>query len=272
MKKPYRIVSIVLLGSLLCLQPAMAQKDKEKEKEKNERREVVQKGKALFNKIKSLRNPLGSPSTSQSPSTSPAAGETYDEGETREPKKRKLTPPDVRLQINNARQAYAGDDYAEARFYVQQAIMGIELEIGYQILESMPEMIMGTEADKSQDEVYSTGAGFAGMIVGREYPGNDGNIKAGVGNNSALYTYAGLQASYDARVMYSGDDDSKVIRYKGNKAYIKVDDYDGYEMMVPFGQSSVFVLECSLCETEEELMEVAGLFDIEKYKTLLGEQ
>ena len=263
------ILSITLLGLVTCPQPAAAQKEKEKEK-----KEVVKKGKVLFNKIKSLKNQFDPPSSTQpSAPGQPATTGTEDSyGATREPKKRKLTPPDVRLQINNASQALAGDAYAEARFYVQQAIMGIELEIGYQILESMPEMIMGTKADKTLDEVFSTGAGFAGMIVSREYPGDEGSVTANVGNNSVLYSYAGMQADYQTQTGYDGDVNSKVIRYKNNKAYIQVDDYAGYEMMIPFGQSSVFVLECSLCETEAQLMEVVDLFDIEEYKSLLGEQ
>ncbi len=261
MKPILKTFAIILLGLLICLEPAVAQKEKEKD--------VVKKGKVILKKIKSFKNQLNTPADNNQ--TEVKYNTEKPKEENRESKKRKLTPPDVRLQINNANQSLKNDAYAEARFYVQQAILGIELEMGYEILKSMPENVMNTDADKSQDEVFSTGAGFAGMIVSREYPKENGYIKASVGNNSAIYSYAGMQASYDAQI-YSGDDDSKVIRYKNNKAFIKVDDYTGYEMMVPFGQSSVFVLECEPCETEDQLMAIADLFDIEKYKSLLGEQ
>jgi hypothetical protein len=256
MKTLYSILTIFLLCCLISVEPGMAQKEKE----------AIKKGRALFNKIKSLKDPVKKEPVSQTKivEDSPAND--------REAKKRKLTPPDVRLQINNAGQAYASDDYTEARFYIQQAIMGIELEIGYQILKTMPEMIKGIKADKEQDEVYSTGAGFAGMIISREYPGDEGSIKAAIANNNTLYSYAGMQASMNAQTMTGGDETSKVIRYKGNKAYLEADDYAGYKMMVPFGQSSIFVLECSSCDTEANLLEIADLFDIEKYKSLLGEQ
>ena len=82
----------------------------------------------------------------------------------------------------------------------------------------------------------------------------------------------GIEAQYATQGDYQGDVNSKVIRYKDNKAYIKVDDYSGYELMIPFGQSSVFVLKCPPCESEDELLQVADLFDIDLFKKLLGEQ
>ncbi len=260
MKTLFRISTIIILGSLISLQPIMAQK-------KNK----VKKTKVMFNKIKSLKDQLKvQPGSQTSEPTTSTKDEPYEDNA--EPRNRKLKPPDVRMQIYNANQAFSNDSYTEARFYIQQAIMGIELEMGYQILASMPETVLQIQADQSQDEVYSTGAGFVGMTISREYPGDEGLIKASIGNNSALYSYVGMQASYNTQMMAGGDEDTKVIRYKGSKAYLKVDDYNGFEMMIPFGQSSVFVLMCSLCESEEQLMQAADLFDIAEFKSLLGEQ
>ena len=265
MNKYYTCLTLILLGFYLATVPANAQQDKNKDKKEN----VFKKGKVIFKKIKSFTTET--PSSGAPSRPEPVYGE--DNGGDRPPPKRKLTPPDVNDQLANARDALQDDDLAEARFFVRQAIMGIELEMGYDILASMPEKVLAYEADKSQDEVYSSGAGFAGMVVSREYPGSDyGPIEAAVGNNSTLYTMVGMEAQYATQGDYQGDVNSKVIRYKGNKAYIKVDDYSGYEMMIPFGQSSVFVLKCPPCESEEELLQVADLFDIVLYKKLLGEQ
>jgi len=236
MNKYYTYLTLILLGFWLPTLPANAQQDKDKKES------VFKKGKVIFKKIKSL-------TTETAPAGEPGRPEpTYGEGNRgdRPPPRRKLTPPDVNDQLANARDALQDDDLAEARFFVRQAIMGIELEMGYEILATMPDKVLEYEADKTQDEVYSSGAGFAGMVVSREYPGSDCN--------------------------YQGEVNSKIIRYKDNKAYIKADDYSGYEMMIPFGQSSVFVLTCPPCESEEELLQAADLFDIDRYRKLLGEQ
>ncbi len=265
-KKNYTCLALILMGFYLATVPANAQQDKNKDKKEN----VFKKGKVIFKKIKSFTT--DAPSADETDSRpEPAYGEDY--GSDRPPPKRKLTPPDVNDQLANARDALHDDNLAEARFFVRQAIMGIELEMGYDILASMPEKVLTYEADKSQDDVYSSGAGFAGMAVSREYPGSDyGPIEAAVGNNSSIYTMVGIEAQYATQGDYQGDVNSKVIRYKDNKAYIKVDDYSGYELMIPFGQSSVFVLKCPPCESEDELLQVADLFDIDLFKKLLGEQ
>ena len=257
-----KLLAWMIVAMFVSLQPAEAQKTKEKENFK--------KGKAVFNKLKNFKNQLNHPTSTTTKPTNENQQEPLEKSNT--PKNRKLTPPDVRLQIYNASQSFGKDDFSTARYYIKQAIMGIELEIGNQILQSMPETIEDNKADKSLDEVYSTGAGFVGLVISREYPADKGYIKASIGSNSVLFSSAGIQASMQSQSMGYGDENTKSMLYKGNKASLEVDEYDGYKMVVPFGQSSVFVLECSLCETEAQLIKIADQFDIDQYKSLLGEQ
>jgi len=254
MNIPLKIIMVVLLGFLMSIDPCLAQKKKFD----------FSKGKNLLKKVKSLKNP------DEPTSETKKEQAVTSEGTGNEAKKRKLSPPDVNEQITNARAAFSDKSYTETRFYVQQAIMAIELEIGHEILESLPESVLGNEADKSQDVVYSTGAGFVGMNVSREYPADGGRIQAAIANSSAFSMGAQMMVASPGMAGY--DDNSKVTRYKGYKAVLEVDDYRGYKMSIPFGQSSIFILECQMCESESQLLSAADLFDINEYKTLLGEQ
>ena len=68
------------------------------------------------------------------------------------------------------------------------------------------------------------------------------------------------------------DENTKITRYKGYKAVLEADDYRGYKMSIPIGQSSIFILDCRTCDSESQLIEAADLFDIDEFKSLLGEK
>lgn len=249
-----KILIVIILGGLVSISPAASQKKKVDFK----------KGKSLINKVKKMTEPE---KKSSSGITLPADNTQTVNNDSNE---RKLAPPDVNKEIENANAAFAEKSYAEARFYIQQAIMGIELQIGYEILNSMPEEVLGVKADKTQDVVYSTGAGFTGMEVSRDYPQDIGHTKAIIANSTILNGTAQFAVTSMAAGSY--DENTKVTRYKGYKAVLEADQYSGFKMSIPLGQSTVFMIDCGTCQTEEELLETADTFDIEKYKTLLGEK
>src|SRR5205085_1856227 len=57
------------------------------------------------------------------------------------------TPPDVKENLATAETSFKAGSYGDARYAVQQAMLGVELEIGRQILKSMPETISGLKKD-----------------------------------------------------------------------------------------------------------------------------
>lgn len=246
----------IIFGVVMSIEPCPAQK-----------KFSFKRGKEMLKKAKAFTEPEKTVEPSKPKSEEVSKEPSSDHHSA---KKRKLTPPDVEEQIRNAKSAYADNSYTEARFYVRQAIMGIELKIGYQILKKMPETVLGHAADKANDEVYSTGAGFAGMSISRSYPTDEGTIQASVANSSVLSSTA--QFAVSSATMAGYDQNTKVTRYKGYKTMLEVDDYAGYKMSVPFGQSSVFILNCPICESEDQLLEIADLYDIDEFKTLLGEK
>ncbi len=183
---------------------------------------------------------------------------------------KKLTPPDVNQHINGAETAWQSNQYSNARYEIKQALLGIEIELGYKILDAMPKSVDGINFKEEQDQVVSTGIGFVGLAVGREYPSDNKTIEAGVYNNS------GMLASYNVILTSpnytSNDGSSKSIMVQGNRAVIRFDGDNGYEIGVPLGQSSVFILKADGYGDENQVTALTNSFDLAKIKSYLGEQ
>ena len=64
----------------------------------------------------------------------------------------------------------------------------------------------------------------------------------------------------------------KQVKFKGYPGILQYDDYSGYTLSVPFGQSSVFIAGGINFAEEQEIMAAADVIDIEKIKKELGEQ
>ena len=148
-------------------------------------------------------------------------------------------PPDVLANIGEAEKAFSDKKYSDARFSVRQAIMGIELEIGNNILDELPDEVKGLPAKKDEDMVASTGIGFAGLIIERTYREGDKEFKVSVANESAWLSAANMYLASGGQ--YSDDDNHKIVKFGDERAVLEYDEYSGYKLSVPFGQSSILV-------------------------------
>jgi hypothetical protein len=184
------------------------------------------------------------------------------------------TPPDVKQNLADAEAAYKKSSFGEARYDVQQAMLGVELEIGNKILKSLPENVSGMKKDESSDQVTSTGYGWAGLTIHREYNDDkDKELRITIANNSVWM--AGVNA-YLANGGYAqqtnGQQNWKQTKVKGNRAIIEYDESSGYKLSVPLGQSSLIVYEGVNVATEADMMKAAESIDIDGIKKQLGEQ
>lgn len=184
------------------------------------------------------------------------------------------TPPDVNQNLADADAAYKKSSYGEARYAVQQAMLGVELEIGNKILKSLPESISGLKKDESSDQVTSTGYGWAGLTIHREYNDTkDKEVRVTVANNSVWM--AGVNA-YLANGGYAqqtnGQQNWKQTKVKGYRAIIEYNDGSGYKLSVPLGQSSLIVYEGVNIASEGDMIKAAEVVDIDGIKKQLGEQ
>ncbi len=256
---------ICLLAGLSLPGTASAQKflKKLKEKVENKVEQAVEKktGTATENSTTTNTSNTSSNATSGKPTNKVGGGLTNTE------------PPDVNLQITDAETAHKAKNYSDARFSLQQALMGIEIQLGRQILKSLPAEVVQVPVDTTQDKVMSTQWGWNNLSIQRVYKKDDKQLTITIGNNAA---YAGVVNMYyaNAAVIEASNEQQnfKQVRVKGNKAIIQYDDSKGYTLMVQLGQTSLIVWEGINFSNEQEMMSAANSFDVDSIKKLLGEQ
>jgi len=183
-----------------------------------------------------------------------------------------MEPPDVLKNINDAEQAFSVKNYGTAKYAVRQAMLGIEMEIGHNILESLPTTVDGLNKVDDKDQVTSMSYGFVGLMLERVYQGGNKELKVSVGNNSALLSATNMMLSSGAYSTTSSDQNYKQTTFKGYRSVIQYDNSSGYTLSVPFGQSSIFVLNGINYASEDEIMNAAQNFDLEPIKQELGEK
>lgn len=184
------------------------------------------------------------------------------------------TPPDVKAQIAEAESAHAAKNYSDARYSLKQALMGVEIQLGRQILKSLPASVDALEVDTAQDVVMSTQWGWNNLSIQRVWKNkSDKQLTVTVGNAGV---YAGLATMYftNAGMVEANNakQNFKQVRVKGNKAIIQYEDSKGYTLIVSLGQSSMIVWECINFANEQEVMNTANTFDVNGIKKMLGEQ
>ncbi|MFP4470904.1 MAG: hypothetical protein ACLFPE_09475 [Bacteroidales bacterium] len=260
MKKSTILLILTLFFCCFCGQEAMAQGNFLKKLKKKAEEKATE---AVFGEEEN-NNSGGTSGSEYSPSGSNSPANTKGGGLTTE-------PPDVMGNIGEAGDAFGNKKYADARFAVRQAILGIELEIGNNILEGLPEKIDGLSKIEDEDQVASSGIGFVGLIIERTYREGDKQFKVTIGNDAAMLSAANMYLASGAYGT-STDDNHKIVKLDGHRAVLEYDEYSGYKLSVPFGQSSVLITEGINFETEDEMMSASGEINIANIKKELGEE
>jgi hypothetical protein len=182
------------------------------------------------------------------------------------------TPPDVKQNLADAETAYKKSSYGEARYSVQQAMLGVELEIGNKIMKSLPESISGLNKVAEEDQVTSTGHGWAGLTIARRYyDQKEKELRLTIANNAAYMAGVNAYLSGGYAQQTNGQQDWKQIKVKGYRAVIEYDESSGYKISVPIGQSSLIMYEGVNFANEQEITKAAEAVDIDGIKKQLGE-
>jgi hypothetical protein len=182
------------------------------------------------------------------------------------------TPPNVNENLGSAETAFKNGSYSEARYAIQQAMLGVEMEIGQKILKSLPETVAGLKKDEKADQVTSTGWGWVGLTILREYDEGDKQFRVTIANNSAWMQAINLYFNSGYAQTTGGEQKWKQTKVKGYRAVIEYDESSGYKLSVPLGQTSLIIFEGVNFGTEQEMMNAAGQIDIDGIKTQLGEK
>lgn len=180
--------------------------------------------------------------------------------------------PDVNQNIGDALMAFGNKKYGDAKYAIRQAILGVELEIGKIILEGLPESVAGLKRVDSEDNVTSSGIGFIGLIINRVYRGGDQEFRINIGNDAGMLSAVNMYLASGAYATSTQEENIQQTRFKDYRAVIEYDEYSGYKLSVPFGQSSILVTEGINFSSEEEFMNASLNIDIETIKKQLGEQ
>lgn len=183
------------------------------------------------------------------------------------------TPPDVKENLASAETAFKGSNYGETRYAIQQAMLGVELQIGQDILKSLPTTLAGLKADSLQDQVTSTGWGWAGLTIQRVYVTGEKQLTFSVANNAIWMQAINMYLANGGYAQTSGGQQNwKQTKLKGHKAVIEYSDNSGYKLTVPLGQTSLLMYEGINFASEQEMMTAAGQIDIDAIKKSLGEK
>ena len=71
--------------------------------------------------------------------------------------------------MDDAGKSFSAENYSDARYEVQQALMGIEIQLGRELLKSLPDVVDGLQKDTTEDKVVSTQCGWNNMTIQRVY-------------------------------------------------------------------------------------------------------
>ena len=184
-----------------------------------------------------------------------------------------LSPPSVTENLDNASDAAGADDYGAARDFVRQAMVGVEMEIGKDVLNSFPTSVNGLNYNPDQDEVYSSGWNFMGMGIKRSYGSHDKSFSVAVVNNSAIVAGYGWGLAAGGYSTQSEETQYKQIRLQGNRGAIQYDEHsDEYEVAASIGQTTVVIFSGKHYSSEQEMMSSTDQFDLADIKKRLGEQ
>lgn len=95
--------------------------------------------------------------------------------------------PDVQKAIADASSYFSSRDFKGTRHEIRQALWGVELEMGNNVLQSLPEKVGNLQYLEDNDKVASSGIGFVGLIIERIYEdGKDMQLVATIGNDAGI--------------------------------------------------------------------------------------
>lgn len=268
--KRFLISAALLLTCCTMQQQSYAQGFLKKLKDKVEKKAGDLLDKKTGDASGTANNTNGNSSTAQQPvNASDRSGKPINKsGEAL----RNSSIPDVLQQMGEADQAYTAQQFGNTRFSIQQALLGIELQIGRSLLTKLPAAIKGLPKDTTEDRVMSTRYGWSNLTIQRTYRKDEQQISMTIGNSGL---YAGMFDLYFGMATTQSNGEAlnaKQIRIKGNKAIIKFDEQEGYTVLMQLGQSGMLSWQCINFNNETEVTEAIQAFDIDEIKKTIGEQ
>lgn len=222
---------------------------------------------------KKVDDAVGKPASSM-PGSSGAPGSSGGSGKTGNTSGEGLisAPPDVNLNLAEAESAFRKNQYGDARYGLQQAMLGVELMIGRELVKVLPLKLAGLPVDTTRDKVVSTGWGWAGLTIERQYSKESKEFEVMIANNAVWMQSINLFLANSGFAQKTNDQQWKQVRFQETRSVIEFDKDSGYKLSIPVGQTTLVVLQGVNFATESEFMAAANEVKIELIKQKLGEQ
>ena len=152
-------------------------------------------------------------------------------------------------KISDAQSAYKSGDLDGARMALQDALNEVNMAIGKEVINLLPENMKDLSYNKQDDNVNGSGVGYSGLFVSRNY----GETGTGKSASVTIIADSPLMAGINTilampAIMTSGaDSNQKRIKIGTYKALLQINDTDNgkknYDVQVPFG-SSLLTFHC----------------------------
>lgn len=152
-----------------------------------------------------------------------------------------LRAQDVITRLQEAEKSYTSGQLEETRFALQEAIAGINQEIGKEILKALPANLGGLPADMKQDNI-SGAVGFTGLSITRVYATEEKSARVEILGDSPLLASINALLSLPA-IMGASDPNQKRIRVAGYKGILQKESGDNpsYNVQIPIDQTLLTV-------------------------------
>lgn len=171
-------------------------------------------------------------------------------------------------KIAEAQSAYKSGNLDDARVALQDALNEVNMAIGKEVLELLPETMKDLSCDKAQDDVNGTGIGYAGLYVSRNYGLTDDQKSASI----VIITDSPMMAAINTfltmpAIMTSGaDSDQKRIKVGTYKAVLQINESEdgakNYDVQVPFS-NSLLTFQCD-GYSEDDVVSMANTIPVAK--------
>ncbi len=178
--------------------------------------------------------------------------------------------PNVPQLFREMDSAYKVGSFSDTRYALQQALRCLEMEMGKQLLRSLPATVAGLMVDSSQDIVSCSSWGWSNVVIKRQYYKNDQQLDIVMGSTNEKHA---LYKSYFDGNMQSNNEDLnwKEIKVKGRKGIIEYEKSEGYTVSVAVGQTSLITWKGINFANEQAIMQAVNTFDVNAIVKLMGE-
>ncbi len=171
---------------------------------------------------------------------------------------------EVTSNLDEALSHYQSDHLEDARFALQGALIGINQEIGREILAILPDELNGMSVVEAGDDVTGLNTGFAGLFISRSYAGENRNASVEIVSDSPLL--AGINTILAMPGFMTSDENQKRIKIEGYKALLtRNTDQEGivtYDIQMPFS-GSLLTFQCSGIDDENEVIGMASRIPVD---------